>query len=197
MRYYLHHTIDILEQALTLGIPLTALAFLTLTLIYRRQEKTPHRTDYLYTAAASIYTTALIAYTFLPLESPTTFICTSTNNYYPRFSLGWSWSFALRDAGGNWLDALTSMYVLQLLLNVLLFIPLGLLLRYRWSIGFTAALYISFGVSLTIELTQLTGFWGLYGCSVRTFDVEDLLANTVGGVLGWAALALWRNRSRD
>lgn len=196
MRYYFHHTIDILQQALTLGIPLTALTLLTLTLIYRRQGKQPHHTDYLYTAAASIYTTALIAYTFFPLDPPSTFVCANVTHYYPRFSLGWSWSFALRDADGSWLDALTSMYVLQVLLNILLFIPLGLLLRYRWPIGFTAALYLSFSVSLAIELTQLTGFWGLYGCSVRTFDAEDLLANTVGGILGWAALTLWHNRSR-
>lgn len=197
MRYYFHHTIDILQQALTLGLLIVTLTLIGLTLTHRRAGTTPTARTYLYTLTAAIYTTGLIAYTFLPLEPPSTFTCANATRYYPRFFLGWSWSFALRDAGGNWLDALTSMYVLQILLNIALFIPLGLLLRHRKNISFTAALYISFGVSLTIELTQLTGLWGLYGCSVRTFDVEDLLANTVGGVLGWAALALWRNRSRD
>lgn len=196
MRYYLHHSLDILQQALFLGSALVIVTVggVILWSICRRRHVRVG--GYFYAIVLAIYVTGLIAYTFLPLESPSAFTCANASRYYPRFFIGWSWSFALRDADGSWLDALTSMYVLQVLLNILLFIPLGLLLRYRWSIGFTAALYLSFGVSLAIELTQLTGFWGLYGCSVRTFDAEDLLANTVGGILGWAALTLWYNRSR-
>lgn len=39
-------------------------------------------------------------------------------------------------------------------------------------------------MSALVELTQLTGAWGLFGCSWRTFDVDDLLINTSGALLG-------------
>lgn len=41
-----------------------------------------------------------------------------------------------------------------------------------------------FALSLAIELTQLSGFWGLYPCAYRKFDVDDLLLNTLGVALG-------------
>jgi glycopeptide antibiotics resistance protein len=70
--------------------------------------------------------------------------------------------------------------------NVLLFAPLGFLLpllipaiRRWWQ-----ALAVGAGISLLIELYQLT--WPL----VRKASVDDLLMNTLGAVLGFAALRL-------
>lgn len=40
-----------------------------------------------------------------------------------------------------------------------------------------------------IELTQLTGVWGTCSCAYRVFDVDDLLTNTVGTMIG-SGLAL-------
>ncbi len=81
---------------------------------------------------------------------------------------------------------LTSTVFLQVALNVVLLVPLGMLLahRYRRSFGFTVG--VGLGVSLLIELTQGTGVWGVYGCPYRLADVDDLLTNTVGVALGWA-----------
>ena len=64
--------------------------------------------------------------------------------------------------------------VMQLLLNIVLFMPLGfLLMRFlRRNIGHTVI--VGFLLSLAIELTQLSGFWGIYPCSYRQFDVDDL-----------------------
>jgi hypothetical protein len=39
-------------------------------------------------------------------------------------------------------------------------------------------------VSLLIELTQKTGVWNLYSCAYRLFDVDDLVTNTLGALLG-------------
>jgi glycopeptide antibiotics resistance protein len=63
-------------------------------------------------------------------------------------------------------------------LNVVLFVPLGLLLPCCWE-GFDrighAALF-GFLFSLAIELSQLLNF--------RVTDIDDLIANTLGAVIG-------------
>jgi hypothetical protein len=40
------------------------------------------------------------------------------------------------------------------------------------------------GASLLVETTQATGVFGLIGCAYRLGDVDDLLTNTLGGLLG-------------
>src|SRR5699024_5588142 len=71
--------------------------------------------------------------------------------------------------------------------NVLLLFPLGVYVRYffkkkrKW---FYATL-IAFGVSLFFELTQRTALYGLFKCPYRVFDVDDLIANTAGAVIGF------------
>lgn len=146
-----------------------------------------------FTALLLLYIAGVLAYTFMPLPARSELVCGSGVNY-PRFFLGWSIRFALGENEGL-LDALFSLYVLQMLLNVLLFVPFGLLARARWNLGFTPLLYAAFATSLAIELTQLTGFWGFYDCPVRTFDAEDIFNNTLGAVLGWALVVGWQYRA--
>lgn len=43
---------------------------------------------------------------------------------------------------------------------------------------------MGFGLTLLIETTQLTGVWRIYRSSYWLFDVDDLLANTAGALLG-------------
>jgi glycopeptide antibiotics resistance protein len=74
--------------------------------------------------------------------------------------------------------------VQDLPLNVLLFIPLGMFVRHLLKRGFLATVAIGAGVSLVIELTQLTGDWGLYPCAYRFFSTSDLVTNTVGAAIG-------------
>lgn len=38
--------------------------------------------------------------------------------------------------------------------------------------------------SLLIETTQYTGLWGIYDCGYRAADVDDLLTNTAGALVG-------------
>ncbi|UOQ89927.1 VanZ family protein [Agromyces endophyticus] len=88
----------------------------------------------------------------------------------------------------------------QLVLNILLFLPLGFFARALFGRGVLVAAGSGAIVSLAIEVTQLTGVWGLFPCAYRLFDTGDLAANTVGAVLGSAiaaaALHPWRGRGR-
>ena len=74
---------------------------------------------------------------------------------------------------------------LNVLLNIALFVPLGVLLPLLWKPfrKWYAALGAGFGVSLLIELAQL--FTGSGMC-----DVDDLFTNTLGAMLGWCAAML-------
>ncbi|GAA1777663.1 hypothetical protein GCM10009748_07640 [Agromyces lapidis] len=81
----------------------------------------------------------------------------------------------------------------QLVLNIVLFVPLGFFVRALFDRGVVVATIAGALVSLGIELTQLTGVWGLYPCAYRLFDTGDLMTNTIGAVLGsLAALAVLR-----
>ena len=48
-----------------------------------------------------------------------------------------------------------------------------------------AVLIFSFGYSLFFELTQLSGLYGIYPYPYRFFEVDDLICNTLGGMLGY------------
>ncbi len=87
-------------------------------------------------------------------------------------------------ASGGLSAVLRNADVQDLPLNVLLFVPLGMFVRHLLKRGFLATVAIGAGVSLLIELTQLTGDWGLYPCAYRFFSTSDLITNTVGAGVG-------------
>lgn len=196
MRYYLHYSIPVLQQAVFLWLLLAAVVFPATWWWNRRCAARLLVRRLGIVALVLLYTTGLIAYTFLPLPDRAEFTCTDGwGGAYPRFFLGWSLQFALREHG-SLIEALFSTYILQMLLNILLFVPFGVFAYLLWKADFRTVLLAAFGVSLAIELTQLTGVWGYYGCAIRTFDAEDLFNNTLGAVLGWGAVALWCHRSQ-
>jgi hypothetical protein len=86
---------------------------------------------------------------------------------------------------------LTDPAVLSLLVGFVAFLPLGVLLRIAWGRGVIVALLVGLGLSLLIELTQATGVWGLRECAYRVFDIVDVIANTVGAVVGSAITRLF------
>ncbi|WP_336631952.1 MULTISPECIES: VanZ family protein [unclassified Microbacterium] len=136
-------------------------------------------------AAALVYFWAIWTYTLLPLPDSDSFACAGVNLNPAAF---------IEDLRGA--RSLTDFAVLQLALNVLLFVPLGFFLRVLGGRGVVTALLVGFGVSLTVETTQLTGVWGVYPCAYRVFDVDDLLTNTLGAVLGSVVALLVPRRLR-
>jgi VanZ like family len=75
-------------------------------------------------------------------------------------------------------------------LNILMFAPFGALLPLIWPRTGTAmrVLICSLAASTAIELTQFAE-WVALG-NYRTVDVNDLIANTAGGLLGYAMVRL-------
>jgi glycopeptide antibiotics resistance protein len=100
------------------------------------------------------------------------------NNYRPQLVPFHGLLFSIRTSA---LETLAELFA-----NVLLFAPFGFLLpllipamRCWWRVLVAAA-----GVSLLIELSQIA--WP----SVRKADVNDLLMNALGALLGFVALRL-------
>lgn len=79
---------------------------------------------------------------------------------------------------------------LQILANIIFFVPLGVFLRtlFRYNPG--TIILIALATSLTIETAQLTAVFGYYPCSYRLFDIDDLAWNVLGGILGAAIASL-------
>ena len=65
------------------------------------------------------------------------------------------------------------------ILNIILFIPLGIMLPFLWKKYDTLreTLFFGFLMSLAIELLQILTY--------RATDINDLIANTIGAVLGY------------
>lgn len=84
----------------------------------------------------------------------------------------------------SWWAFLKNPSVYTTLFNVLLTLPLGVYLRYLFNRPWWQALLAGFGVSLFFEISQITGLFGLYEHPYRLFDVDDLVTNTAGAVLG-------------
>ena len=83
-------------------------------------------------------------------------------------------------AGGLW-----SVGPVSTAANLGLCAVIGLLLSLRtarWGV----AVLLGAGLTALAELSQLTGLWGLYPCAYRQFEVDDLIFNAVGVLLGFA-----------
>lgn len=68
--------------------------------------------------------------------------------------------------------------------NILIFVPFGFFISVASKArGFFMTLFYSFGLSLCVEVFQLV-------TKVGSFDVDDLLLNTIGGVLGYILFSI-------
>lgn len=77
----------------------------------------------------------------------------------------------------------SSFYVV--IFNIIMTIPFGMYLRYYYKCSLKKTIFLSFLLSLFFEITQLTGLYFIYPRSYRLFDIDDLILNTLGGLLGY------------
>lgn len=122
-----------------------------------------------------LYGLALVSFTLYPMPDNPAKFCADYNlspQLIPFASIMEISSEGLRAA-------------LQVGMNLLFFVPLGIFgkLLFRWKIW--KVVLAGFVTSLLIETAQLTGAFGIYPCSYRLFDVDDLLLNTLGAILGY------------
>lgn len=170
------------EVAIILGVGLALAGFVpAAALAYRRRGSFP-LVRILLLLAAAIYAVALWTYTLLPLPDVGTYTCVGTQ--IRPFGFIDDILRARAEIGTRAL--LTSAVFLQVALNIVLFVPLGFFIRAFSGRGIVVAGTLGLATSLLIETTQLTGIWGLYPCPYRVFDVDDLIINTVGALLGSA-----------
>ncbi|WP_308119291.1 VanZ family protein [Streptomyces sp. JJ38] len=134
------------------------------------------------------YLIAALLQTVMPLPVDTDGFC-STARYaeHPQlepFAFYTSISLA---SGGDWSPAtlLTLVPTWTSLLNAVLLLPLGVYLRYHLRQGLLSTGVLAFATSLFFETTQYTGLWFVYACPYRQFNVDDLILNTGGAVVGW------------
>lgn len=133
--------------------------------------------------AVSLYAAGLFAYTMLPLPVPAELDCSGGSAIQPR-PFQFLADIRKETAGLSTAGMLTSRVTLQVVFNVVLFLPWGMLVRGFFKRGWVLATVTAFLGSLLIETTQYTGLWFLYPCSYRLADVDDLIANTAGGLIG-------------
>ncbi len=111
----------------------------------------------------------------------------------------------IRNAGfvvsspSTWLPAIKSSYFYVPAFNVCLTLPFGIYLGYYFKSSLRKVVLLTFLLSLFFEITQLTGLYGIYPRAYRLFDVDDLILNTAGGLIGYGIYAIFKNLlpSRD
>ena len=84
----------------------------------------------------------------------------------------------------TYLPALLDRTVLQVVCNILMLLPFGMYLRYVCGLDLGKVALASLEFSAFIELGQLTGLFFVFRGSYRLCDVDDLMLNTLGGLLG-------------
>ena len=73
------------------------------------------------------------------------------------------------------------------LLNIVMFIPIGILQGFVVKNNWKKTIIVGFILSLVVESSQLLVNM-LIGYNFRTFDVNDLIFNTIGALIGYLIL---------
>lgn len=82
---------------------------------------------------------------------------------------------------------ITTHSVINIVGNIVMFMPIGFLIPLLWDKlnSFKNVVFFGFATSLLIELTQLF--------LIRGTDIDDLILNTVGAVLGYLVFIIFKN----
>ncbi len=176
---------------------LSIIGFIAMRLRAKKTGRTHGVRQYLLTASFALFLASILSLTLTPIGGANS--VTNPELYYPRFYVGWSWQQAWELTAGMGLNRFATTVYAQLFFNIAMFIPLGFFTEgcLRWGLRATAL--SGFALSSFIELSQLTGNWGLAGFTYRTFDVDDIVNNTAGAVLGaaciWAVRTIQKRRT--
>ncbi|MDI3311920.1 MAG: VanZ family protein, partial [Thermoanaerobacterium sp.] len=153
------------------------LVFVYFLFFYKRWIKR-NKKEFLLNTIMYVYVVMVLFVTVMPLTIPlggTNNLFMETANFIP-----------FRDVTLNYDGAF-----LEILLNIIMMIPFGFLYPILRRKGVIKTIILTFMFSLIIECTQLlSAWWGLI--SSRTFDVTDLITNTLGGLIGFLVYTIFR-----
>lgn len=145
--------------------------------LYLRYKGQPH---FIYLSLFYIYLVAVLFVTLLPLDFQYfewgNLVYFSTNNFTEPF----------RDIFLHYSGAIKGV-----ILNTILFIPFGFLFplsmlnkhHFLSQIGFFKTILCGMVVILSIEILQM--FFSLFCVGFRTFDITDVITNTLGVCIGY------------
>ncbi|MBR6401752.1 MAG: VanZ family protein [Eubacterium sp.] len=85
-----------------------------------------------------------------------------------------------------WIKFFTSSDFFQVLFNIVMTIPLGIYLRYYFRFSLRETALTGLCASLFFEVTQYTALYGIYPKPYRFTEIDDLINNTLGAVIGYA-----------
>lgn len=88
------------------------------------------------------------------------------------------------------IPSLTSGAFTGPILNIIMLIPFGFFLRLTFETTLAQTTIAGLLASLLFEVTQLTALFGIYPRPYRMFDIDDLITNTIGAMMGWLLVAL-------
>ena len=185
--------IDAWTQPALVAVLLGGVGFVALfvpILVWESRRHGQIRVDRVIGAAmVAVFAVALLAYTLLPF--PDKEWCATHRlpgrNLDPLEVVRDNLDY-LREHGARRL--LRSFVFLQAALNVLLFVPFGALARRYFGLRTGWTILLGFATSVLIEATQGTGAFGLLPCRYRVADIDDVILNTLGTVIGAVAAPL-------
>jgi len=91
----------------------------------------------------------------------------------------------------TYLKALTEPSFYVVIFNIFMTIPFGMYLRYYYKCSFKKTVFYTFMLSLFFELTQVTGLYFIYPNPYRLCDIDDLILNTTGGIIGYYLMGMF------
>ena len=177
-----------LESIKTAFLIFPFLAFLItlpyLLLQYHKYGSVPLiRSSIVYTFILYLLTAYFLVILPLPSKEEVLMMPTKIPQLIPFTFIG-DFIEAFKETSGV-LSFLKSPIVYTTLFNIAITIPFGIYLRYYFKKKWYTTIIYTFLLSLYFEITQLTGLYGLYPKAYRLFDVDDLIINTLGGLIGY------------
>lgn len=177
-----------LESIKTAFLIFPFLAFLItlpyLLLQYHKYGSVPLiRSSIVYTFILYLLTAYFLVILPLPSKEEVLMMPTKVPQLIPFTFIG-DFIEAFKETSGI-LSFLKSPIVYTTLFNIAITIPFGIYLRYYFKKKWYTTIIYTFLLSLYFEITQLTGLYGLYPKAYRLFDVDDLIINTLGGLIGY------------
>lgn len=100
-------------------------------------------------------------------------------------------SFVLTDSK-TYLNAIKEPCFYVVIFNIFMTIPFGMYLHYYFQCNFKKITIYTFLLSLFFELTQVTGLYFIYPNPYRLCDIDDLILNTLGGVIGFLIMKFFK-----